>query len=126
VHNGGVYGDGTAQSGVGVERRTTGATRESSQLALPAGRVGDAGADHFAECGGKTNFGEKKSDRFVRGPQCLPWPKPERKENKTTVHIADTTNEPGATAPSGLPKPLVEAPPEAAHISEVSTTENPS
>ncbi len=71
-------------------------------------------------------FDQKKSDRFVRGPQCLPWPKPERKEDPTTVHVADSLNEPGATPPSGLPKPLVEAPPEAAQISEVSTTENPS
>jgi hypothetical protein len=70
------------------------------------------------------DFFKGRSDRFVRGPQCLPWPKPERKD--TAVHIADTTNEPGATAPSGLPKPLVEAPPEAAQTSEVSTTENPS
>ena len=72
------------------------------------------------------DFHKGRSDRFVRGPQCLPWPKPERKENKTTVHIADTTNEPGATAPSGLPNPLVQAPLEAAQISEVGTTENPS
>ena len=70
------------------------------------------------------DFLKGRSDRFVRGPQCLPWPKLERKENKTTVHIADTTNEPGETTPSGLPK--VEAPPEAAQTSEVSTTENPS
>jgi hypothetical protein len=70
------------------------------------------------------DFLQGRSDRFVRGPQCLPWPKPERKENNTTVHIADTTNEPGATPASGSSKPLVEAPPEGAQISEVSTTES--
>ena len=70
------------------------------------------------------DFAHRKSDRFVRGPQCLPWPKAERKENKMTVQLPDTTNEPSATAPSGLPKPLVEASPEAAQISEVSTAGN--
>src|SRR4029077_9162724 len=53
------YGDGTAQSEVGVERRTTGATGESSPLALPAGRVGDAGADHSAECVGKNQSADR-------------------------------------------------------------------
>jgi len=40
---------------------------------------------------------EKKSDRFVRGPQCLLWPKPEKKEVRTTVRIADSKDEPHAT-----------------------------
>ena len=71
------------------------------------------------------DFLKGKSDRFVRGPQCLPWPKPERKGNKTTLHTEDTTNEPGATDPSDLPKPLVEAQPEVLRFEE-STTENPS
>jgi hypothetical protein len=61
-------------------------------------------------------FAEKKSDRFVRGPQCLPWPKPERKENHTTVRLADPTDEPGATPASGSPEPLVEASPEGAQV----------
>jgi hypothetical protein len=70
------------------------------------------------------DFSEGRSSRFVRGPQCLPWPEPERKD--TAVRVANSPNEPGATAPSGLPKPLAETPLEAAQISEVGTTENPS
>jgi hypothetical protein len=72
------------------------------------------------------DFREGRSNRFVRGPQCLPWPKPERKEKPPTVSIADTTNEPSATLAPDLPKPLVEAPPETGQTSEVSTTESPS
>lgn len=69
-------------------------------------------------------FAEKKSDRFVRGPQCLPWPKPERKD--TAVRVAESTNEPSATPAPSSPQPLLAEPPEAAQMSEVSTTENPS
>jgi hypothetical protein len=68
------------------------------------------------------DFLNGRSDRFVRGPQCLPWLKPARKE--TAVRVVDSTNEPSATALSGLPK--VDAPPEGAQISEVGTTEKPS
>ena len=41
MHNGGAYGDGTAQSGAGVKRRTTGTTGESlaNSRSLPAGLV---------------------------------------------------------------------------------------
>lgn len=49
------------------------------------------------------DFAEKKSDRFVRGPQCLPWPKPERKD--TAVHLAESPNEPSAMTASGSPQP---------------------
>ena len=70
-------------------------------------------------------FAQKKSDRFVRGPQCLPWRKAERKEKPPTVSIGDTTNEPSAALAPDLPRPLAEAPPEA-HTSEVSTIEKPS
>jgi hypothetical protein len=57
------------------------------------------------------DFGEEKSDRFVRGPQCLLWPKPEQKENQTTVRIAVSTDG-HATPPSGSPSPSLETQPE--------------
>jgi hypothetical protein len=62
------------------------------------------------------DFSEGRSDRFVRGPQCLPWPKSEQNENQTTVRIADSTNEPHATPASGSPNSLVETQPEVAQI----------
>jgi DNA-binding NarL/FixJ family response regulator len=55
VHNGGAYGDGTAQSEVGGERRTTGATGESSQLALPAGGLVMRARIILLSAAGKTN-----------------------------------------------------------------------
>jgi len=60
---------------------------------------------------------EKRSDRFVRGPQCLPWTTPDSKENKTGVRVAGPANELEASPDSGSPKPLIEATAaEAAHL----------
>lgn len=59
-------------------------------------------------------FIDGKSDRFVRGPQCLPWPKPEKKEDHTTVPIADSTGAPRTTPTSDSPKQSLETPPEVA------------
>jgi hypothetical protein len=53
---------------------------------------------------------EGRSDRFVRGPQCLPWPKPERED--TAVCVVDSPKPPGATPVSGSPQSLVAAQPE--------------
>jgi hypothetical protein len=38
----------------------------SSQLALPAGRVGDAGANHSAECGGKNQSADRPPSAVYR------------------------------------------------------------
>jgi hypothetical protein len=64
---------------------------------------------HFARA-----FGEKKSNRFVRGPQCLQWPKAEPKEIHTSVATADSGNEPKSE--SGSAAPLPEATPEGAQV----------
>jgi hypothetical protein len=51
---------------------------------------------------------EKKSTRFIRGPQCLLWPKPEKKEVLTTVRIGNSNDEPHATPASGSPSHTLE------------------
>ena len=53
MHNGGVYGGGTTESGVGVEPRAACATGKHGQFPLASGGTGDSGANCFAECGGK-------------------------------------------------------------------------
>jgi putative transposase len=51
--NGGAYGDGTAESGVGVEVGAAGTTGRHGQFPLAAGGTGNSGADRFAERSGK-------------------------------------------------------------------------
>src|SRR5437660_11399460 len=53
MHNGVVYGDGTAESSVSVEPGGAGTTGELSQFALASGGTGKPGADHSDECFGK-------------------------------------------------------------------------
>jgi len=53
MHNGGAYGDGTTESGVGVEPGAACATGEHGQFAFASGGTGDSGTNCFAECGGK-------------------------------------------------------------------------
>jgi len=52
MHNGGAYGDGTTQSGVGVEPGAVCTTGKYVQFPFASGGTGDSGADRFAECGG--------------------------------------------------------------------------
>jgi len=53
-------------------------------------------------------FLEGKSDRFPRGPQCLPWPKPEKKKDHKPVPIAGSKNEPAATPVPSSSNPSLE------------------
>ena len=53
MHNGGAYGDGTAESGAGIECGAAGTTGKHGQFKLASGGAGDSGADCFAERGGK-------------------------------------------------------------------------
>ena len=53
MHNGGAYGDGTTESGVGVEPGAACATGNDGQFPFAADGTGDSGADRFAERGGK-------------------------------------------------------------------------
>ena len=47
MHNGGAYGDGTTESGVGVEPGAAGATGKHGQFALASGGTGDCGCGSF-------------------------------------------------------------------------------
>ena len=49
MHNGGAYGDGTTESGAGIECRAAGTTGKHGQLAFSARGTGDSGADRSAE-----------------------------------------------------------------------------
>jgi hypothetical protein len=60
------------------------------------------------------DFAQGKSNRFVRGPQCLPWPKVEPKEIHTSVATADSGNE--ARSESGSAPPLPHATPESVQL----------
>src|SRR6267143_3330797 len=53
MHNGGVYGEGTTESGAGIECGAAGTTGKHGQFTLASGGAGDSGADRFAERGGK-------------------------------------------------------------------------
>ena len=53
MHNGGAYGDGTAQSSVGLEPGAAGTTGKHGQFALASRGTGEPGADHSDECLGK-------------------------------------------------------------------------
>src|SRR5260370_4344371 len=53
MHNGGAYGGGTTESGVGVERGAACTTGKHGQFPFASGGTGDSGADRFAECGWK-------------------------------------------------------------------------
>src|SRR5713101_7712758 len=53
MHNGGAYGDGTTESGAGIECGAAGTTGKHGQYPLASGGAGDSGADRFAERGGK-------------------------------------------------------------------------
>src|SRR5207248_2999713 len=53
MHNGGAYGDGTAESGAGIECGAAGTTGKYGQFPFASGGTGDSGADRFAERGGK-------------------------------------------------------------------------
>src|SRR5216684_3549614 len=50
MHNGGVYGDGTAESGIGIKRGAMRTIGKHGQLAFSPRGTGDSGADHSAEC----------------------------------------------------------------------------
>jgi hypothetical protein len=53
MHKGGAYGDGTAESGVGVEFGAARTTGKHGWFTLASSGTGDSGADRFAERGGK-------------------------------------------------------------------------
>src|SRR6202163_4671491 len=70
MHNGGAYGDGTAESGVGVEPGAACTTGKHGQFPFASGGTGDSGADRFAERGGKdepTNCPAIGTDQRDRG-----------------------------------------------------------
>ena len=47
---GGVYGNGTTESGLGSAAGTAGTARRHGQFAIPSGGTGEPGEDDFAEC----------------------------------------------------------------------------
>src|SRR6267143_6960277 len=49
MHNGGAYGEGTTESGAGIEFRAAGTTGKHGQFTLASGGAGDSGADRSAE-----------------------------------------------------------------------------
>jgi hypothetical protein len=49
MHNGGAYGDGPAESGVGFGCGTARATGKLRELAFSSGRLGASGQDYFAK-----------------------------------------------------------------------------
>jgi len=51
MHNGGAYGEGTTESGVGVEPGAACATGKHGQFPFASGGTGDSGTNCFAECG---------------------------------------------------------------------------
>ena len=53
MHNGGAYGDGTTESGVGFEPGAARTTEKYCQFPLASGGTGDSSADCFAERGGQ-------------------------------------------------------------------------
>ena len=55
MHNGGAYGDGTAESGVGFGCGTARAARNVGQLALSSGRLGASAKIILLSASGKTN-----------------------------------------------------------------------
>src|ERR1700680_1803376 len=70
MHNGGAYGDGTAESGVAVEPGAACTTGKHGQFPFASGGTGDSGADRFAERGGKdepTNCPAIGTDQRDRG-----------------------------------------------------------
>src|SRR5215472_3283669 len=72
VHNGGAYGDGTAEGGVGFGCGAARRARRLSQLALSSGRAGASGQDYFVvrfwedEFGDCTATGGQRCDRRPR------------------------------------------------------------
>src|SRR6266700_7870792 len=50
MHNGGAYGDGTTESGAGIECGAAGTTGKHGQFTIASGRAGESGADHSAKC----------------------------------------------------------------------------
>src|SRR5216683_3301416 len=53
MHNGGAYGDGTTESGAGIECGAAGRTGKHGQFTLASSGASDSRADRFAERGGK-------------------------------------------------------------------------
>jgi len=51
MHNGGAYGDGTAESGAGVDPLAACTAGKRGQFPFASGGTGDSGADCFAERG---------------------------------------------------------------------------
>src|ERR1700686_1225321 len=50
VQNGGVYGNGATESGLGFAARTAGTDRRYGRLSISSGGTGEPGQDYFAEC----------------------------------------------------------------------------
>ena len=55
MHSGGAYGDGTTESGAGIECGAAGTTGKHGRFTLASGGAGHSGADRFAERAGKMN-----------------------------------------------------------------------
>jgi hypothetical protein len=55
MHNGGAYGEGTTESGAGIECGAAGTTGKHGQFTLASSGAGDSGADRFAERIGEMN-----------------------------------------------------------------------
>src|SRR5437660_1325129 len=70
MHNGGAYGDGTTESGVGVEPGAACATGKHGQFPFASGRTGDSGTNRFAERGGKD---EPTNCPAIGIEQTRPW-----------------------------------------------------
>src|SRR3981189_2635489 len=61
MHNGGVYGNGTTESGAGIECGAAGTTGKHGQFTLASSGAGDSGADRFAERIGEDEPRDRRS-----------------------------------------------------------------
>ena len=50
MQNGGVYGNGATESGLGFAAGTAGTARRHGQFAIPSRGTGEPGQDYFTEC----------------------------------------------------------------------------
>src|SRR5450755_2057246 len=75
MHNGGAYGDGTTESGVGIECGAARTTGKHGQFPFASGGTGDSSTDRFAERGGKdepTNCPPIGTEQRDRGQMAAP------------------------------------------------------
>src|SRR5258708_13126868 len=68
VHNGGAYGDGAAESGVGFGCGAARTAGKLGQLALSSGGIGASGQDYFVERFWEDEPGNCSAARDQQGP----------------------------------------------------------